>query len=164
MKAINIEKVSTDLELKEYPELHRRGWRIQRWGFVFIFAMIAFGAMGFFGDGFFSKGHYSNSRLSIEYEKFFRFHALMPLRVKVNNSSSGVSISFPQKYWQQMKLEEVVPIAKENLASGDRMEYYFQGNGPMLIVFYLEPQDVGTVKGAIVVNGEEFPISHFIYP
>ena len=46
-----VEVIKTDLEINEELDLHEKGWKFQRIGWIFIFLLVALSAFGFFGDG-----------------------------------------------------------------------------------------------------------------
>ena len=50
-----VEVIKTDLEINEELDLHEKGWKFQRIGWIFIFLLVALSAFGFFGDGLASK-------------------------------------------------------------------------------------------------------------
>ncbi|MBD0294127.1 MAG: hypothetical protein ICV84_02845, partial [Flavisolibacter sp.] len=50
-----VEEVKTDLEIDEDLDLHEKGWKLQRFGWFFIFALVILAALGVFGDGIASK-------------------------------------------------------------------------------------------------------------
>lgn len=163
-KVSDIEKVNTDLEIEEHIDLHRKGWIIQRIGWIFIFLFVALAAFGLFGDGIASKTKLSGELSKINFDRYFRHEATMALKIKIDNSNGRSIVSFNNEYLKNFKLESILPEPEGNFTKNGEVHYYFAGDGDQEIVFYLIPQQIGSVKGAIRVNTTRYNIHQFIYP
>ncbi|MBD0289576.1 MAG: hypothetical protein ICV79_29775 [Flavisolibacter sp.] len=160
-----VEEVKTDLEIDEDLDLHEKGWKLQRFGWFFIFALVILAALGVFGDGIASKTTLTANGAKIKYDKYYRHEARMELKVDAHTTdSSQMVISFPNEYLKKFRVESILPEPKENKLNGDQVSYYFLGSAGMSIVFYLVPQEIGTIHGSMNVNNSQFPLHHFIYP
>jgi hypothetical protein len=161
----SVEKVTTSLEIDENIALHEKGWKVQRvgWGFIFFFVLLA--AFGLFGNGIFSRRMKSMNNVEVEFQRFFRQEARMELKIRFKGREThSPVVSFPNEYLKQFRIESILPEPKENMVLGERISYWFAGNGPMQISFYLVPQSTGNVKGELLLNNERFLIDHLIYP
>ena len=160
-----VEVVKTDLEINEELELHEKGWKIQRLGWIFIFLIVALGLFGFFGDGLASKTTVTQNQAKIQYDKFYRREARMEMKVDLlNNTNTPVDISFPNNYLKNFQLESILPEPASIKVGNEQVHYLFDGQGSMNIVFYLIPKKTGNIPGFIRMNENDIPISHFIYP
>jgi hypothetical protein len=160
-----VEVVNTDLEIEEELDLHEKGWRLQRFGWGFIYLIVLLGAIGLFGDGLLSKKTITTNEISVEYDRFYRHEAHMELKIDIpSNQPEGFFISFPNGYLKNFRIESVFPEATAVKISGDRVNYLFAGEGHSSLVFYLVPQAMGNISGVVQINQTEFSISHFIYP
>ena len=159
-----VEVVKTDLEIDEDLDLHEKGWKVQRVGWVFIFALVILASFGFFGDGLVSKKKLSAGNIQVEYDRFHRHEARMDVKFDVNHSDSNSTISFNNQYLKNFKIESIMPEPKEVKIANDHVNYLFNAQGHSNIVFYLIPQQLGSINGIIQVNGNQFDLSHFIYP
>ena len=161
----SIEVVKTDLQIEEELEAHKSGWAFQRAGFIFIFALILLAAAGFFGDGLASKNSVSRDQITVEFERFYRFDARMPIRIHLTHTSSGeLIVIFPSHYLQNFRIESIQPEPKENIIRDGEVFYVFNGTGSMDVTFFLIPQSRGNIEGEVDVDGKTFSLKHFIFP
>ena len=160
-----IEVVKTDLEINEELELHEKGWKFQRIGWIFIFLLVALGAFGFFGDGLASKTTKNSTQANIQYDRFYRREARMEMKVDLTKTTNTpVDIAFPNNYIKHFRLESILPEPANIKVENNQVHYFFDGEGSMNIIFYLIPQKAGNITGFIHINENQFPINHFIYP
>ena len=160
-----IEVVKTDLEINEELELHEKGWRFQRIGWIFIFLLVALSVLGFFGNGLASKTTKTNTEANLAYERFFRREARMEMKVDLSHyTNTPVDIAFPNKYIKHFRIESILPEPTQVKVKDNLVHYFFDGQGSMHITFYLVPQKAGNITGFIRINENQFPINHFIYP
>lgn len=162
----SIEIVTTDLEIEEELDAHRKGWAAQRVGLIFIFALVILAAAGVFGDGLASKNTISHDQITVESERFYRFEARMPIKVHVADvqTENGLTLAFPSHYLQNFRIESIQPEPKSNKIDDGTVSYTFEGRGSMEITFFLIPKTPGTIAGDLDVNGNIFALKHFIYP
>lgn len=163
MKHKTIEPIEHSLEVDEELDLQKKGWVVQRIGWVFMFLFVALAALGLFGEGVLSKQKAEAAGAAINYERFFRHESRMELKVEIGATDSAI-VSFPNEYLDKFRIESVTPEPKDNEVASGRIRYHFSGQAPMKITFYLVPQQVGTISGDVAVNGHQFKLSHFIYP
>ena len=159
-----VESLQTDLELDEDIKLHKKGWAVQRVGWILMFAFVILAALGFFGDGVLSKTHQLEGNTHVEYDHFFRHEARMQMTIDMISSDTNVQVSFPNEYLNNFRIESIQPEPAESSVANGLVHYAFSGSGKMNIVFYLVPQNMGTIKGSVTVDDNSFPVSHFIYP
>ena len=160
-----IEVVKTDLEINEELDLHEKGWKLQRIGWIFILLLVALSVFGFFGDGLASKTAITDTQAKIQYDRFYRREARMEMKVDLPNSTnSPVQIAFPNNYIKNFRLESILPEPANIKVENNQVHYFFDGQGSMNIIFYLIPQKAGNIHGFLRINETQFPINHFIYP
>jgi hypothetical protein len=160
-----VEKVFTALEIDESIDLHIKAWRIQPIAWFFIMLFIATGALGLYGTGWLSKAEFSSNHVTVRYEKYFRYGAQMKLEVSDMNSFGQTVLMFNGDYLSNFSVESVVPEPDRINISGGAIHYFFKGSsGSRKIAFFLVPQEVGRISGALKVNDRVFHLSHLIYP
>lgn len=161
----DVEIVRTDLEIDEQLDAHRRGWVVQRYGLLFIFALVALAAIGVFGDGLTSSVRESANSVTVESERFYRFEARMEVKIAASNTGGGeLTVAFPSAYLKHFRIESIQPEPKENVNLNGAVRYTFEGSGTADIIFFLIPQQAGNIRGSVTVNEHTFDLRHFIYP
>ena len=126
-----VERVKTNLEIEEHLSMQERGWKVQKVGLYFIFAMVLAAAVGLYGDGPLSKRKLSQNNATVEFERFYRFEAQMELKVEVNafTNADGLSVMFPAKYLDHFQVESILPEPEKTVVEGDQLVYLFSGSG-----------------------------------
>ena len=160
----NFESIKPNLEINEYPDSHKRGYRIQRFGIAVILMIVVLAALGLFGNGLLSSRKIETGAAKVEYERFYRFEAQMEVKIELLEFENSNVISFPKAYLKEFQIESITPSTESTNFKGDRSEFVFDGPGNGIITFYLTPRTVGKISGELLVNGERFELSHFIYP
>lgn len=165
MREGSIENVKTDLELDENLDLHETGWKVQRFGWAFIFLFVLLAALGMFGDGIISDTNHSTASHKVNYDRFHRHEARVTLKVDVhNNSNPLLDISLDNRYLKDFEVKSIVPEPATVKIENDRVHFIFEAAGKSDITFYLSPQTTGSLEGTMNINGDEIPIKHFIFP
>lgn len=159
-----IEPVKSTLEIDEHLRLHKTGWKLQTIGIYFIYLFVLTAALGLFGDGLLSKTTSQVANVEVEFEKFYRFEAIMELKYKINEVDGGAFISLPASYANSFEIQSVLPEPKRSRFESGNIRYFFEGQDQMDITFYLIPRKMGSIQGMIKVNDSHFEINHFIYP
>lgn len=165
MREGSIEKTKTDLEIEENLDLHETGWKVQRFGWAFIFLLVTLAALGMFGDGIISDTNHSAASYKLNYDRFHRHEARVELKIDVhNNSSQLLDISMDNRYLKHFDVKSIVPEPATVKVENDRVHYIFEAAGRSDITFYLSPQMTGNIEGTMTINGDPAPIKHFIFP
>jgi hypothetical protein len=159
-----IERTTSDLAIEEHLHLHERGWIVQKAGLTLLIGLVLCCGLGLFGDGLASKRKLRVNEVEIEFQRFYRFEAPMDVKVEMNSNKVGNIISFPSGYLKNFKIESIAPEPSDNKFNGEHVEYYFDGNGRILVTFHLIPKTIGNIAATINVNQKPVTISHFIYP
>lgn len=163
-KKNKIERIKHTLELDEKIDMHIKGWKVQRVGWVLVLAIMLAAALGVFGHGIFSKKVVHLENAQITYERFFRYEAEMEVRFIVAGSAAPTQISFSQDYLKNMRIEQIVPEPKENFTRSGSVFFVFGEDTPVEVTFYLMAKKAGTLQGEVGVNNANFHLSQFIYP
>jgi hypothetical protein len=159
----NIEAVKHNIDLEERIDLHKRGWKMQKLGWVIIFLIPLLGLLGLYGEGFLSFTQVVNSGFKTSYDRFFRYEKEMKILITSEGENIS-SISLPQKYINHFRIESIVPQPAQNLMIDNEIVYHFSGGGNRIVALYLVPEDYGNIAGTLKVNGHAFSLNHFIYP
>lgn len=160
----DIEEIKTTLEIDEHLELQRKGWKLQRLGWIIIITISILAALGLFGDGFFSQKKLMQGSALLSYDRFHRHEARMPLAVELANSNGNATVTFASDYLKCFKIDGIVPEPKEVKTAGGQVHYVFDASGKTNIMFHLVPQQTGSINGFVKVNDKQFNITHFIFP
>lgn len=163
-KKHTVEVTKTELEIKEELDLHERGWKIQKVGWTLIILTMVVGLLGLFGEGILSRQHLQSGNIEAEYDRFFRYESEMKIRIESTNEPIA-SISIPQQYLKEFRIESFVPEPEKNTATGNDITYSFSSGKNHIVDIYLIPKNFGTINGTMKVNGaNQIPLNHFIYP
>lgn len=163
-KKTRVERINHSLELDESIDLHEKGWKVQRVAWVFIIAFVLLAALGLFGNGPLSIIKSSQKDISIEYHRFLRRNAEMEIKFESMGNSSIDSVTIPQQYLKNFKLEQIVPEPEHTRTSKGNIIYTFDAEDDNSVVIYLTSKKTGSVDGLWLVNSNNFQLSHFIYP
>lgn len=159
-----VEVVKTDLEINEELRLHEKGWIVRKIGWVFIYLLVSLAAFGMFGDGILSHRKLTNGDTQIQYERFHRQEARMNIRFDIQQPQNNLVISFDNEYFRNFKVESIMPEPREVKILNGQVNYVFDSQGKSSIVFFMTPQELGTIQGSVHVNGKQFNLTHFIFP
>ncbi|HEV7330568.1 MAG TPA: hypothetical protein VGN63_05960 [Flavisolibacter sp.] len=159
-----VELVEHQLELNERIDLHKKGWVIQRVGWVFMLLVILAAALGTFGNGILSKATIEKGNAKVEYQRFYRYEAEMPMQIFVRNVHGPATISLPESYVKQFKILRIIPEPQEYFIQSGYVSYIFNASSDFLASFYIRPENPGIIEGVIHVNNTPVSLQHLIYP
>ena len=155
------------LQLDDRPDLHARGWRIQRITWIGLALFIAAGAAGVFGDGLLGRQTLGekDSNLWLEYDRFARKDAPMQLEFHFTAEGQQTAVlQLPAGYLRHFQVESIVPAPGAVLTQNGQVVYQFPAKGPLTVLFHLKPSRMGSVRGTLLVNSRPFALNHLIYP
>ena len=159
MAAKSVNKLPVEDEIS----LHRKGWIVQRIGWVLIFGFLIAAMLGFFGEGPLSRKKIQAGNVNVEYERFCRYEHGMKLRLQ--SAGENIStISIPQTYLKSFRVGAIVPEPDKQVATAGFIQYQFEGSQNNIVSFYLSPVERKTVEGLFQVNNHSFTIKQTIYP
>jgi len=163
MSKQKIETVKTDLLIDEEIHLQKKGWIVQRVGWVLLFLFILLAVLGLFGEGPLSKRTITTGTIKTEYERFGRHEHETPIKFESKNENITV-VAVPQQYLKEFKLSKVVPEPESQVASEGYINYAFKGENNYNVTFYFDPLEFGNAGGTIRVNAYNIPFNQTIYP
>ena len=152
------------MEIEESIEVQKKGWVVQRVGWILMGVFVAMAAFGFFGDGIVSKKNILSGNQKLEYQHYSRFESRMELKFELNANTQQNIISFPVNYLEKFQIESILPEPHHNQSGNERVNYFFEGNGPMKIIFFLVPKSIGKMEADVFANNQRFQFNHLIYP
>ena len=159
----SVEVIQTDLQIEEDLDLQEKGWVVQRFGWIFIIAVMVAGGAGLFGEGVFSKRTLTAGNSKAEFERFFRYETEM--KVLVESSGHIASISFDAQYLKNFRILYFVPEPFNNNTLNNQVRFNFLPGQNRIVSIYMIPKDYGSISGTMKVNEKEsFNLHHFIYP
>jgi hypothetical protein len=156
-------KSSNKLPIDDEISLHRKGWVIQRIGWILMFAFLIAAILGLFGEGPLSSKKIQAGNISVEYERFCRYEHGMEIRLQ--SAGENISkVSIPQTYLKSFRLGTIVPEPEKQIATAGSIQYQFEGSQNNIVSFYLSPIERKTVEGMFQVNDHPVTIKQTIYP
>jgi hypothetical protein len=132
--------------------------------------VVAAAAAGLFGAGVLSSVSLSdNPQVLVNYERFSRYLSptSMTVRTRADSARGEVHIRINKRFFEEMKIEKVVPEPVTVVIEDEWLNYGFQLNAPgdAVIRFDLMPQTVGRLNGAIRADtGPAISFTQFVYP
>ena len=141
-KKDSIEIVKSSLDIDEAIEHHKKGWIIQRIGWLMMFLVILTGALGLFGEGIISKKKVQTGNFTTEFDKFLRYEAEMKILVQSTNEAIQ-NISLPKEYIKNFRILRFVPEPLNNYGTGNDVTYNFSAGQQSIITIYMIPQEYG---------------------
>jgi hypothetical protein len=156
-------KATDKKPIEDEISLHRKGWVIQRIGWILMFAFLIAALLGLFGEGPLSSKNIKVGNIEIAYERFCRYEHGMKIKLQSNDENIS-TVSIPQDYLENFRVGEIVPEPQKQVASAGYVNFQFEGSDNKLISFYLTPLKRKTVEGLFRANAHSFTIKHTIYP
>jgi hypothetical protein len=145
----------------------RRGWVLERVGWVAMALIAICGALGFFGGGWLSRAEArAGDGLAIEYMRYARVGAPLEMVVDwVPQQQPTLWVARP--YLDAFAVEEIRPTPAAVTAAADRIYYEFRALEPQRrvhVTFTLEPKKSGAVRGRIGAGELDVEVRQFVFP
>lgn len=147
-----------------------RDWRAERIGWWVMGILVVLACLGLFSNGPLSTttSRDEAQRLSVEYERFYRFGASSDMRWMVAATpGTETTITVSPEFLEAFVLETITPEPLQMVATADGMQLVFarEEGAPLDIGLSMTPDEVGTVTTEIRLQGAEpVRLSTFIYP
>jgi hypothetical protein len=116
----------------------KKGWIVQRLGWVLLFGFILFAVFGLFGEGPLSKRTIITGNIKTKYERFGRHEHETPIEFE-STSENITSVAVPQQYLKEFKLSKVVPEPESQTSSEGYINYAFKGSSNYNVTLYFDP-------------------------
>jgi protein-L-isoaspartate(D-aspartate) O-methyltransferase len=153
----------------ERTRCFRRGWALERAGWLAMAVVAAAAAVGLFGDGWISDASASaGDSLTVAYPHFARSEA--PFEVTVDWSPRGqeAGLWIERSYLEQIEIEEIRPAPAAVRIGRDRIHYVFEAleaETRVRVTFRLEPQHAGAIRGRIGADDDlAVEVRHLVFP
>ena len=158
-----------DLELEQDLQYQQRSWMVERVGWIAMSLITIAALLGLTGSGWLSRGKVGQPTdpVWVEYERIGRFQSPEELRIYINqiSSSNQIEIGMSRQYLEDVQIQQITPELDRIEQSSDRLTYIFKGTTPGAITFYMQPEQVGLVKGSVELEGvQPLAFQQFIYP
>lgn len=151
------------LPVEDDISLHRKGWIIQRIGWVLMFVFLIAALLGLFGEGPLSRKKIKAGNITLEYERFCRYEHGIEIRLQ-SEGENIYTVSIPQKYLKSFRVGDIVPEPQKQTATPGYINYQFEGSQNNVITFYVSPVQRSNVEEVFRVNANSFTIKQTIYP
>lgn len=143
-------------------------WRASQVTWIVLLAMMAATLLGVFGKGPLSTARAATATgaLAIEYQKFGRFGATMPLVVHAPADADGrIRLSVDQAFLRGFQVDRISPEPTEARLLADGVEYTFAtSHGSGTVSFNLQPSQRWLVRSTIASRDERMQLWQFVYP
>lgn len=162
-------KSSLDSELR----FQRKQWRVERIGWTVMALLILYALAGGFGGG----GPLSTAEVvaadgsaRVRYERFARQQTPNSVEISLTQAPDGrpTRLYVSGSYLSSMTVRSMVPGPDAMTLADKGYAWVFKrlsGVVDTKIQLHLEPQQIGTVEGWLVVNdGERLAIKQFVFP
>ncbi|MEJ7810257.1 MAG: hypothetical protein WKG32_07530 [Gemmatimonadaceae bacterium] len=166
-----------ELEIDQDLARERRGWRIERGGWLVMLGAVLAALLGAFGRGPLSHAAVGgDAGLRLEYERVARARAPTTLRMHVSQATldggalhgDTLVVWLDRTYVEHAEVVRMVPAPDRVTASEDRVLYRVgvtPGGRGATVTFDLEPERFGRITGrAGLVGGPSHEFRQFIYP
>ena len=166
-------KLVGDLEVDEEALLRRKGWILERAGWLLMACIALLAGLGLFGDGPLSRASVSDpgGTLRVEYERFARHESAAVLRVLVpagKTATDRTSLEIDAGWMRRVGIDRIVPQPEKEEGVAGGIAYVFRtpaGPAAREISFHVTMEDVGRLSGRVTLDGRtSVRFSQFIYP
>lgn len=159
----SIQPIDHDTPVEEEIALHRKGWTVQRVGWVLMLVFLVAALLGLFGEGILSRKTIRAGNLELVYERFCRYEHRLEMKLLSAGEHINV-VSLPKSYLEKFKIDKIVPAPSSEVANPGYVSYLFNGNKNDTVSFYMAPLQRGSTGGLIKINNQTVPIQQYIYP
>ena len=158
-----VEHINHEIPVDEQFDLHKKGWKIQRGGWVFMLLIIVLSIAGLFGMGPVSTVAKHQGDFDIQYERFNRYESETEIKIRSGGQPINV-VALPQAYIEKFQVQSITPEPADQIAEDGYIKYFFNGAKNHSVVFYLSPSAFGNTKGTVKINSTDISLQQFIYP
>jgi hypothetical protein len=151
------------MEINADVNFQSRIWTAQRIGWCVIAALIIAALAGVFGVGPASHASAESAGLRLDYERFGRLLRPMSLRFALGEGRPA-ELALTRRYLESFRIEQITPEPSEVASTGAWVVYRFAGAGPVVVIFDLVAEQIGTVAGSAHSGGAALEFRQFIYP
>ena len=158
--------------LDEELPFQRRQWRIERIGWVVMTVLIVYALAGGLGGGgplSSAESVATDGSARVRYEKFARQLSPNNVDITVSQSPDGspAQLHISGSYLRSMTVKSITPEPDTTTVADQGYTFAFKrlpGVTETKIQLQTEPQQMGTVEGWLVINGEKLAIKQFVFP
>jgi hypothetical protein len=158
------------LQLDEHFEAQKRGWTLDRIGWVVMLGIVGAALLGGFGNGPLGLASARGQELEVRYNRFGRLGADLVLEVRIDQAAAsegkfGLWVS--SAYLQGVRIDQISPAPDAEEPFDEGILYTFvAGEGDLRAEFDLTGDRVGVLEGSVGSSGpqEAVSFSQFLYP
>jgi hypothetical protein len=149
-------------------QCHRRGWMLERSGWVAMAVVVAGAVGGVFGRGLLSETEATvGEALTVRYSRLSRAHMPDELAVDWLPRDEEPVLWIARSYLDEFEVREIRPPPSAVAGSPDRIYYTFRALEPaarMNVRFTLQAARGGTLRGRLGTNDVEVAIRQLVFP
>jgi hypothetical protein len=149
-------------------QCHRRGWMLERLGWIAMAVVIISAAAGVFGRGCVSETQATaGEALTVTYSRLSRAHMPQELTVDWRSADADAVLWIERSYLDEFEIREVRPPPSAVVSGPERVYYTFRALGVgarMNVRFTLQASRGGTLRGRLGTNDVEVAIRQLMFP
>jgi hypothetical protein len=149
-------------------QCYRRGWLLERIGWVAMAIVIAGAAGGVFGRGWFSETQAAaGDELTVRYSRLSRAHMPEELAVDWLPRDGEAALWIARSYLDEFEIREIRPPPSAVVGGSERIYYTFHAldaTARMNVRFTLQALRGGTLRGRLGTNDVEVVIRQLMFP
>lgn len=158
------------LELDEHFQAQKRGWTIDRIGWVVMVVIVCTALLGAFGNGPLGLASAGSDELKVRYNRFGRLGADLVLKVQMDRAAASqgeFGLWLSNSYLEGVRIDQISPSPDTEEPLDEGILYTFvAGGGDLQAEFDLTGDKIGVLEGAVGSSGPEDSVSffQFLYP
>jgi hypothetical protein len=160
-----------DASIEQDLDFQNRQWRIQRWGWAVMTAIVIAALLGLTGAGPLATASQrtADAALQIEYSRIERVQAPSELAMEVTTSGADqVAIWLANDFLDTITIESMSPEPSTTEAGAERQVFIFAADPEATtaqVRIGFQHESAGMVSGIVgIVGGPEISFSQFVLP
>jgi hypothetical protein len=149
-------------------QCHRRGWLLERVGWVAMAVVVIGAAAGAFGRGWLSETQATaGEALTVRYSRLSRAHMPQELTVDWRPADADAVLWIARSYLDEFEIREVRPPPSSVVSGPERVYYTFRAldmSARMNVRFTLQASRGGTLRGRLGTNDVEVAVRQLMFP
>lgn len=155
-------------EFEDSPRFHEHEWRVQRIGWAILVLFLLAGASGVLGKGPLSHETIALPGGTLELDRFARRHAPTEWAIDLlqTPAQEDLELAITADYMSKFEIKAITPEPERTELKNGELVFIFAGaQSGGRIVMHLDPQEVGTLRGTVRMNGgDAIALRQLIYP
>jgi hypothetical protein len=160
--------MAASLSRRQRTQCHRRGWLLERIGWVAMAVIVSGAVGGVFGGGWLSQAQASaGNALTVRYSRLGRAHTPDELAVDWLPRHGEAVLWIERSYLDEFEIREIRPPPASVVGSEERVYYRFpalDAGARVRVRFALQASRGGTLRGRLGADDAEVAIGQLMFP